>query len=55
VGNLLKNSHLGDQKGDKAEGCEDGMWIRLAQDHVKWWSLILVVKIIQVLLPELFS
>jgi hypothetical protein len=34
-------------------GCEDGMWMELAQDRVQWQALILVVLNLRVLLPEL--
>jgi hypothetical protein len=33
-------------------GCEDGRWMELAQDHVQWWTLVLAVLNLQILLPE---
>jgi len=33
-------------------GCEEGRWMELAEDHVKWWALVLVVLKLCVLLPE---
>jgi hypothetical protein len=32
--------------------CEDGRWMELAQDHVQWQALVLVVLNLQVLLPQ---
>jgi hypothetical protein len=33
-------------------GCDDGMWMELAQDRVQWWTLVLAVLNLRVLLPE---
>jgi len=32
--------------------CDDGRWMELAQDHVLWWALVLVVLNRCVLLTE---
>jgi hypothetical protein len=26
-------------------GCEDGSWMKLSQDHVHWWALVLMVNL----------
>jgi hypothetical protein len=33
-------------------GCEDGRWMEVAQDRVKWQALVLAVLNLRVLLPE---
>lgn len=33
-------------------GCEDETWFELAQNHVQWWAVVLMVLNLQVLLPE---
>jgi hypothetical protein len=33
-------------------GCKDGRWMELAQDRVQWWTLVLAVLNLGVLLPE---
>jgi hypothetical protein len=34
-------------------GCEDGMWMELAQDRVQWWVLVLaVLNVLQIILPD---
>jgi hypothetical protein len=42
------------QDGSRKIGC-DGRWMQLAQDHVQWLSLVLVVLNLLVLLPELVN
>jgi len=32
-------------------GCEEWEWMKLAQDRVQWWALVLTVLNLQVLLP----
>jgi len=32
--------------------CDDGRWMELAQDHVKWWVFVLAVLNRCVLLPK---
>jgi hypothetical protein len=57
---LLECGHLEDQKGnwdniqiDVMEiGCEDGGWIKLAQDNVRWRALVSAVLNRRVLLPD---
>jgi hypothetical protein len=33
-------------------GCEDGKWIELALDRVRWWALVLSVLDLRIILPE---
>jgi len=33
-------------------GCEDGRWMKLAQDRVQWWTLVLAVLNLRILLPD---
>jgi hypothetical protein len=35
--------------------CEDGRWMKLAQDRVQWQALVLAVLNLRVLLPELVN
>ena len=32
--------------------CEDGRWLKLGEDCVQWWGLVLAVLNLCVLLPE---
>lgn len=32
--------------------CEDGRWMELDHDHVRWWALLLEILNFQVLLTE---
>jgi hypothetical protein len=34
-------------------GCKDGRWLKLVQDHVQQWALVLAVLNLPLLLPEL--
>jgi hypothetical protein len=31
-------------------GCEDGMWMELAQNHFQWWAVVLAVLNLRVFL-----
>jgi hypothetical protein len=33
-------------------GCEDGMWMKLTQDHVQWQALVLTLLDLQILLLD---
>jgi hypothetical protein len=36
----------------KETGCGQGRWLILAQYHVQWWALALLVSNLRVLLPQ---
>jgi len=36
----------------KEMGSEDSRWMKLAQDHIHWWSLVLMVLSFWAMLPE---
>jgi hypothetical protein len=59
--NLLENGYMEDREGkwvsnmkmDLMEtGYESASWMELTQDHVQWWTLVLMVLILWVLVPE---
>jgi hypothetical protein len=49
----LKDQGIDGMKMDLGEiGCGDVAWIHLAQDRVRWWAVVYVVMILQVLTPQ---
>jgi hypothetical protein len=59
--NLLENGYMEDREGKWVSnmkmdlmktGYECASWMELTQDHVQWWTLVLMVLILWVLVPE---
>lgn len=50
--NFLERRHLDDLRGWKDNikldltemGCEDGIQIGVAHNHIKWWALVLALR-----------